>query len=36
MNPVLFYGTSDPYGEFSNFAPFPFRLKDKVWPTSEH
>lgn len=36
MDTVLFYAAGDPYGEFSNFAPFPIRLKDKVWPTSEH
>lgn len=24
------------YGEFSNFAPFPFELDGKTWPTSEH
>jgi N-glycosidase YbiA len=36
MDTVLFYATGDPYGEFSNFAPFPIRLKDRVWPTSEH
>jgi ribA/ribD-fused uncharacterized protein len=33
---ILFYSTNAPYGEFSNFAPFPFRLKNKDWPTSEH
>jgi ribA/ribD-fused uncharacterized protein len=37
MNRVInFYGVSDDYGEFSNFAPFPIRLRGKVWPTSEH
>lgn len=36
MDPILFYGTGDPYGEFSNFAPFPIRLNDRIWPTSEH
>jgi N-glycosidase YbiA len=36
MNRILFYGTKDPYGEFSNFAPFPIRLKNRSWPTSEH
>lgn len=36
MKRILFYRVSDPYGEFSNFAPFPFKLKGKVWPTSEH
>jgi ribA/ribD-fused uncharacterized protein len=36
MNRILFYGTKDPYGELSNFAPFPIRLKNETWPTSEH
>lgn len=34
--PIKFYRTGDPYGEFSNFAAFPIRLKDRVWPTVEH
>lgn len=34
--PIKFYRTKDAYGEFSNFAAFPIKLKDKVWPTSEH
>jgi ribA/ribD-fused uncharacterized protein len=33
---ILFYGVNDPHGELSNFAPFPIRLKDRTWPTSEH
>ena len=33
---ILFYGVKDPHGELSNFAPFPVRLKDREWPTSEH
>lgn len=33
---ILFYGVSDRHGEFSNFAPFPLRLKERDWPTSEH
>src|SRR4051794_9790605 len=33
---INFYGVSDEYGVFSNFAPYPIRLKGKVWPTSEH
>ncbi len=37
MNPpILFYRVEEPYGEFSNFAPYPIRLKGKTWPTSEH
>ncbi len=34
--PLNFYSVSDEYGEFSNFARFPIRLKGKMWPTSEH
>ncbi len=33
---INFYSVSDEYGEFSNFAPYPIRLDDKLWPTSEH
>lgn len=33
---ILFYRVNEPYGEFSNFAPYPIELKGKVWPTSEH
>ncbi|HTW94655.1 MAG TPA: NADAR family protein [Tepidisphaeraceae bacterium] len=33
---IKFYRTSDCFGEFSNFAAFPIRLKGKVWRTSEH
>ena len=36
MKKILFYRVNEPYGEFSNFAAFPFELKGKVWPTSEH
>ncbi len=35
-DPVRFYKLADPYGEFSNFARFPFEMDSKVWPTSEH
>jgi ribA/ribD-fused uncharacterized protein len=31
----MFYRVGDPYGEFSNFAPYPIRLKDREWPTNE-
>ena len=34
--PIKFYSTKDAYGEFSNFAAYPIKLKGKVWPTSEH
>lgn len=33
---IEFYSVNAPYGEFSNFAPFPIRLDGKAWPTSEH
>ena len=33
---ILFYSTSDKYGEFSNFATYSFMLDGKRWPTSEH
>jgi ribA/ribD-fused uncharacterized protein len=33
---IHFYGVSDAYGEFSNFAAFPIRMRGKVWPTTEH
>jgi hypothetical protein len=36
MTDILFYSVKEPYGEFSNFAPYPITLKGKVWPTSEH
>jgi N-glycosidase YbiA len=36
VDPILFTSTGDPFGEFSNFAPFPIRMKGRHWPTSEH
>jgi N-glycosidase YbiA len=33
---IHFYSVGDEYGEFSNFAAYPIRLKGKTWPTSEH
>lgn len=33
---ILFYRVNDPYGCFSNFAPYPIELDGKTWPTSEH
>ena len=33
---INFYSVNDEYGEFSNFAAFPIKLKGKHWPTSEH
>jgi len=36
MNTIRFYRVKEPYGEFSNFAPFPIVLKGRTWPTTEH
>jgi ribA/ribD-fused uncharacterized protein len=36
MTVINFYHLGQPYGEFSNFAPFPIALKGKTWKTSEH
>ena len=33
---VKFYRQGDAFGEFSNFAAFPVRLKGVDWPTTEH
>ena len=33
---IEFYRTGDAFGEFSNFAEFPIRLRGVEWPTSEH
>jgi ribA/ribD-fused uncharacterized protein len=33
---IWFYGRTNEWGEFSNFAHFPFMLEGKQWPTSEH
>jgi ribA/ribD-fused uncharacterized protein len=33
---IHFYSVGDEHGCFSNFAPYPIRLKGKTWPTSEH
>lgn len=35
-DPILFYSTSEAFGEFSNFAEFPIEMGRKRWPTSEH
>jgi len=34
--PVKFSGVSDKNGFFSNYAPYPVTLDEKVWPTAEH
>jgi ribA/ribD-fused uncharacterized protein len=33
---IKFYRVNDPYGFFSNFAPYPVVLNGKTWPTTEH
>jgi ribA/ribD-fused uncharacterized protein len=33
---INFYGVREPYGQLSNFAPFPIELDGLVWPTAEH
>jgi N-glycosidase YbiA len=33
---IKFYSVNDDYGEFSNFALYPIKIKGKKWPTSEH
>lgn len=36
MCEIKFYRTNEPYGCFSNFAPFPVIIEDKLWLTTEH
>lgn len=36
MKEIKFYSVNNEYGEFSNFAPYPIKLKGKIWSTSEH
>jgi len=33
---IRFYSVKEAYGEFSNFASYPIRIKGKTWATSEH
>ena len=33
---IKFYSENGKYGEFSNFAQFPIKLKGKIWKTTEH
>lgn len=33
---IKFYSVNETYGEFSNFALFPIKLKGKIWKTTEH
>lgn len=36
LRPIRFYTARGPRGGLSNFSRHAIRLKDKVWPTSEH
>jgi predicted NAD-dependent protein-ADP-ribosyltransferase YbiA (DUF1768 family) len=36
MTTIEFYSVTAEYGELSNFAPYPIKLKGKLSPTSEH
>ena len=33
---IKFYSEKGKYGEFSNFALYPIKLKGKIWKTTEH
>ena len=33
---VKFYSVNEKYGEFSNFAEYPIKIKGKIWKTTEH
>ncbi len=33
---IRFYSINDEYGELSNFAPYPVKIRGKRWPTTEH
>jgi ribA/ribD-fused uncharacterized protein len=33
---IEFYSVTAEYGELSNFALYPIKLRGKLWPTSEH
>jgi hypothetical protein len=35
-NEIRFYSINEPFGEFSNFAHYPVKIKNKIWKTSEH
>jgi ribA/ribD-fused uncharacterized protein len=36
MDTIHFYRVAEPFGEFSNFAPFPVTIDGATWPTTEH
>ena len=33
---ISFYRANDPYGYFSNFAPYPIEIDGQRWATTEH
>jgi len=33
---IRFYRVQDEYGEFPDFSAYPFELKVRTWPTTEH
>jgi N-glycosidase YbiA len=33
---IQFYSVSAQYGEFSNFAQYPIKVRGKIWPSTEH
>ena len=33
---IQFYAVDEPFGGFSNHAPFPIKLGGRLWPTVEH
>ncbi|MCR9239226.1 MAG: NADAR family protein [Alphaproteobacteria bacterium] len=33
---IYFYAQTDPYAEFSNFAPYGVAFEEEWWPTVEH
>ncbi len=36
MKTIRFYRLNEPFGELSNFSPYPINLKGQTWPTTEH
>ncbi|MBM7783738.1 NADAR family protein [Tenggerimyces flavus] len=36
LDVIHFYRPTDPWGELSNFAPYPLLIDAVEWPTSEH
>jgi ribA/ribD-fused uncharacterized protein len=36
MKEISFYKAEGKYGFLSNFANYPIKIRDKIWPTTEH